>query len=66
MDDAGNLYVSASAGVQVFKPDGTSWGTISVPEVPSNCTFGGPDRQTLYITARTSLYRVTLKIPGLP
>jgi gluconolactonase len=66
MDDAGNLYVTTTAGVQVYKPNGMTWGTISVPEVPSNCTFGGFDRKTLYITARTSLYRVTLKVPGLP
>ncbi len=66
MDDAGNLYVTTTAGVQVYKPNGMTWGTISVPEVPSNCTFGGSDRKTLYITARTSLYRVTLKVPGLP
>ncbi|MGH3765918.1 MAG: SMP-30/gluconolactonase/LRE family protein [Pseudonocardiaceae bacterium] len=66
MDDAGNLYVATSGGVQVFKPDGTPWGTISVPERPSNCTFGGRDRKTLYITAQTSLYRVPLQVPGLP
>ncbi|HEV7452705.1 MAG TPA: SMP-30/gluconolactonase/LRE family protein [Pseudonocardiaceae bacterium] len=66
MDDGGNLYVTTNAGVQVYKPDGMAWGTISVPEVPANCTFGGADRKTLYITARTSLYRVTLKVPGLP
>jgi gluconolactonase len=66
MDDAGNLYVTTNGGVRVYAPDGKSWGTISVPEVPSNCTFGGPDRKTLYITARTSLYRVALAIPGRP
>jgi gluconolactonase len=66
MDDAGNLYVATNAGVQVYQPNGRLWGTIPVPEVPSNCTFGGPDRKTLYITAKTSLYRVTLKVPGLP
>ncbi|MFN2478179.1 MAG: SMP-30/gluconolactonase/LRE family protein [Pseudonocardiaceae bacterium] len=66
VDDAGNLYVATDAGVQVYKPNGMSWGLISLPEVPSNCTFGGFDRRTLYITAKTSLYRVTLKIPGLP
>jgi gluconolactonase len=66
MDDAGNLYVATNAGVTVYQPDGTPWGTISLPEVPSNCAFGGPDRKTLYITALTSLYRVTLAIPGRP
>jgi gluconolactonase len=66
IDDAGNLYVATNAGVRVYQPNGTLWGTIPVPEVPANCTFGGSDRKTLYITAKTSLYRVTLKIPGLP
>jgi gluconolactonase len=66
MDDAGNLYVTTNAGVTVYNPSGMSWGTIPLPEVPTNCTFGGPDRKTLYITAPTSLYRLTLKIPGLP
>ncbi|WP_297827447.1 SMP-30/gluconolactonase/LRE family protein [Mycobacterium sp.] len=66
VDDAGNVYVATDAGVQVYKPNGVTWGTIAVPEVPSNCTFGGPDRKTLYITAKTSLYRVALTIPGRP
>ncbi len=65
VDDAGNLYVATDAGVKVYKPNGMTWGVISLPEVPSNCTFGGSDRRTLYITAKTSLYRVTLKVPGL-
>jgi gluconolactonase len=64
VDDAGNVYVATDAGVKVYKPNGMTWGTIVVPEVPSNCTFGGPDRKTLYITAKTSLYRVALNVPG--
>jgi gluconolactonase len=66
VDDAGNVYVATDSGVKVYRPSGTSWGTIPLPEVPSNCTFGGADRKTLYITAKTSLYRVALKLPGLP
>ena len=66
IDDAGNLYVTTNAGVQVYKPNGMTWGTIAVPEVPTNCTFGDSDRKTLFITAPTSLYRVTLTVPGLP
>jgi gluconolactonase len=65
VDDAGNVYLT-SGGVKVLKPGGGSWGTISVPEGPANCAFGGPDRKTLYIAARTSIYRVTLAVPGKP
>jgi gluconolactonase len=66
VDDAGNLYTTVEEGVLVLRKDGTRWGTIPVPERPANCTFGDADRKTLYITARTGLYRVRLAIPGLP
>jgi gluconolactonase len=66
IDDQGNLYVTTSAGVEVYRADGSLRGTIVVPEQPANCTFGGADRRTLYITARTSLYSVVLNLPGKP
>jgi gluconolactonase len=66
VDDAGNLYLTTGAGVEVYADDGTPWGVIDVPEQPANCTFGGADRKTLYITARTGLYHVTLNVPGKP
>jgi gluconolactonase len=64
MDVAGNLYVSTGRGIVVLAPDGSSWGTIEVPMTPANCGFGDDDRRTLYITARTGLYRVRTAIPG--
>jgi len=27
--------------------------------------WGGADRKTLYITASSSIYRITLKVPGV-
>lgn len=66
VDDAGNVYVAATAGIVVFDKNGMGLGTITVPEVPANCTFGGADRKTLFITARTSLYKIALNVPGLP
>jgi len=35
-----------------------------VPEGPANCAFGGPDGKTLFITARTGLYRVSVNVSG--
>ncbi len=61
IDADGNLFVTSIAGVEVFSPDGTLWGTIEVPETPSNCVLGGPDGNTLFITARTGLYSVQLQ-----
>jgi gluconolactonase len=66
VDDDGNLYLTTQAGVQVYTAAGMLIGTIDVPEIPANCTFGGPDRKTLYITARTGLYRVETNVAGLP
>ncbi len=66
IDVAGNVFVTAAQGIEVFAPDGSKWGAIAVPEQPANCAFGDADHQTLYITARTSLYRVRLANPGAP
>jgi gluconolactonase len=66
IDAQGNVFVTTSDGVEVFAPDGSRWGAIEVPEQPANCAFGDADHRTLYITARTSLYRVRLANPGEP
>jgi gluconolactonase len=63
VDERGNLYVTAGA-VEVYAPDGRHLGTIKLPETPANCAFGDADFQTLYVTARTSLYRVRLNVKG--
>lgn len=66
VDCAGNLYVTAQDGIRVLGPAGTPITTISVPQKPNNCTFGGTDRKTLYIAGRDTLYAVTLAVEGLP
>jgi len=58
VDVQGRLYVTSREGIVVLAPDGTWIGVIPVPEVPANCTFGGEDYKTLFITARTSLYAI--------
>ena len=65
LDTDGNLYCTGSGGVWVISPEGQHLGTIEVPEVPANCTFGGAERNVLYITARASLYRIRLNATGL-
>jgi len=62
-DEKGNLYVAAK-GLAVYSPDGKLLTTLPMPETPSNCAFGDPDFETLYITARTTLYRVRLDVKG--
>lgn len=64
VDEAGNLYTTGPGGVWVYDPDGTRIARIAVPKAPTNLAFGGPDRTTLYITARPHVYRVSVNIPG--
>jgi gluconolactonase len=63
VDEHGNIYVTAK-GLAVYSPDGKLLATIELPETPANCAFGDPDFMTLYITARTSLYRIRLNVRG--
>jgi gluconolactonase len=63
-DEQGNVWSSAGDGVHVFAPDGTLLGKIPVPETPANLCFGGADGQTLFITARKSLYAIKTNVRG--
>jgi gluconolactonase len=63
VDEKGNLYITAK-GIAVYSPEGKLLQTIELSETPANCAFGDPDLQTLYITARTSLYRIRLNVKG--
>ena len=64
VDAQGNLYTTGPGGVCVYSPDGTQQARIAVPKAPTNLAFGGPDRKTLYITARPHVYRVPVNVPG--
>jgi gluconolactonase len=63
VDSQGNIWSSGPAGIWVFSPDGKHMGTLKTPEIPANCGWGD-DGKTLYITARTSVYRIKLAVAG--
>ena len=79
VDAAGTLYIAAGVGqarsphettrflpgVYVVRPDGALLGRIPVTEdVITNCTWGGADLKTLYITAGKTLFQVRVEVPG--
>lgn len=64
VDVTGHIFTSAADGVQVLTPEGHRIGRIPIPEVTSNCAFGGPDGSDLFITATTSLYRIRTRTTG--
>lgn len=64
VDRAGHLFATGPGGVWVFAPDGSHLGTIMPDEVPANVGWGD-DGRTLYMTARTGLYRIALSTQGV-
>lgn len=64
LDSAGRLYVATLTGIQVFDAVGAYLGTIKVPRQPTNLAFSGPDKRTLYVTAREGLYRLIMLSQG--
>jgi gluconolactonase len=66
VDVKGNLYFTTHLGVEIVSPSGKHLGLVTFPEQPANVTFAGPDRKTMYVTARNGLYRVKMPIAGLP
>lgn len=63
LDSFGNIYSAGPGGLWIFSGAGKHLGTIKMPEIVSNCAWGD-DGRTLYITARTSVYRIRLSVSG--
>lgn len=73
-DSEGRIWATAGtgdkAGVYVFQPDAkrtkaTVLTVVKTPEDPTNVTFGGKDRKTLYITTAKSLFRIQTAVTGV-
>ena len=65
LDAHGNLYTSSEDSIQVYTAVGERIGKILVPEKIANCTFGGPEKNRLFIAASSSLYSITLNTRGV-
>ncbi len=63
-DKDGNIWTSAGKAIKCFNPSFDLIGQIKIPELVSNCEFGGPDGNILFITATTSLYSIELNQQG--
>ncbi|MDP2338871.1 MAG: SMP-30/gluconolactonase/LRE family protein [Bacteroidota bacterium] len=64
IDNQGNVYLTNKT-VSVFNSKGENIAKIEVPEQPSNVCFGGKKRNILFITARTSVYTLKMKVKGV-
>jgi gluconolactonase len=63
VDSAGRVYTSSFSGLQIFDPGGDLIGEIALPGAV-NFTFGGPDRDVLFITADTAIWAAHLQATG--
>jgi gluconolactonase len=79
VDTAGNLYVAAGPGVQIYNPQGKYLGVIPTPPGrPTGQAFAGADRKTLYVVTQTmtdehggmmagrTIHRIPMLSQGLP
>jgi len=65
VDQAGNVYVSGPGGLWVLSAEGKHLGTIIAPKHVHNMAWGDDDGKTLYLTARSGLYKMRLNVAGV-
>ena len=64
VDSEGDLFVSGPGGLWVISPTGKHLGTIIAPMHPHNMAWGDEDHKSLYLTAKTGLYKIRLGVKG--
>jgi gluconolactonase len=65
IDKSGNIFSTGPGGIVILSPQGKHLGTIGFPEIPANLAWGDADGKTLYVTARTGLYRIRTNVEGI-
>jgi gluconolactonase len=63
-DNTGRLWAAAHDGLHCFDPDGTLLGKLHFPEIVANFTFGGPQRNVMFVCGSTSLYSIRTNVTG--
>jgi gluconolactonase len=66
IDERGNLWAAGPGGIHVFSPDGRELGLVSTGATISNCTFGGRDGRTLFMTSTHVLASLRTRVRGAP
>src|SRR5262249_6658151 len=64
LDALGRLWAAAGDGLHCFDPDGTLLGKVRFPEAVANLTFGGAQRNTVFVCATSSLYSIRINVAG--
>lgn len=63
IDSRGNIWTTGPGGIRILTPEGKVLGQILLPEAAANLAWGG-NGTTLYVTARTHIYRLQTLVRG--
>ena len=66
VDVEGNVHTTGPGGLWLYSPGGGLLGRLHLAEMPANVAWGESDWRSLYLTARTGLYRLRTSVPGIP
>ncbi len=68
IDCQGNIYftIPSMQEVHIYSPAGKIYTRIKFPFNATNVAFGGADKKTMFVTTAGRLYKVDMKVPGLP
>lgn len=61
VDEEGNVWTSAGAGVDVYAPNGQRLARIGMPAAVGNVCFGGQDGRDLFIACSDAIWRLRTK-----
>ncbi|OIQ34439.1 MAG: gluconolactonase [Bacteroidetes bacterium MedPE-SWsnd-G1] len=66
IDELGNIYITNQKGVTAFNSEGVEILNIPIPQSwTANVTFGGPNKNILFITAMNSIYTLKMNVKGV-
>jgi gluconolactonase len=63
-DTDGNIWVAGPQGIWIFNARGDKLGIVALPKTPTNCCWGGRDWHDFYVTAGSSVYRISTNVRG--
>jgi gluconolactonase len=63
VDENGSIYV-ACEGVAIYSPEGKQLRFIEIGDPPTNLAFGDADYKSLYVSARSGVYRIRVEVRG--
>ncbi|GFZ80350.1 gluconolactonase [Pseudohongiella nitratireducens] len=65
LDENGNLYLTEGRNINIYSSLGQPLQSLTFPMAPANMTFGGPNRDILFVTARSHLYALEMNVRGM-